>query len=100
MQLQISLLWLRGGTILHYDGFSNIICPVEKIYGEYSGKVETLRYFRDNVLNKTKKGQGIIKLYYELSPGIVKAMEEDEEFKEEVKEMIDGILPLISGEVE
>lgn len=30
---------------------------------------------------------------------IVKAME-DEEFKEEVKEMIDGILLLIRGEVE
>jgi len=29
------------------------------------------------------------------SPAIVKAMEEDEEFKEEVKEIIDGALMLI-----
>ena len=29
----------------------------------------------------------------------MKAMEEDEEFKAQVKEMIDGILPLIKGEV-
>jgi len=34
------------------------------------------------------------------SPAIVKAMEEDEEFKSQVKEIIDGILPLIRGEVE
>jgi len=42
-------------------------------------------------------GQEIIKLYYQWSPVIVRAMEEDEEFKAEVKEMIDGVLPLIRG---
>jgi hypothetical protein len=31
---------------------------------------------------------------------IVQAMEADEEFKEDIREMIDGILPLIGGEVE
>jgi len=31
---------------------------------------------------------------------IIKAMEEDGEFKEEVKEMIDGVLELIGEEVE
>ena len=30
---------------------------------------------------------------------IVKAVEEDEEFKEEVKELIDGVLELVGGEV-
>ena len=40
-------------------------------------------------------GQEIIKLYYQLSPMIVKAMEKDEEFKEGVKEMIDGVLGLL-----
>ena len=39
------------------------------------------------------------KLYYESSPAIVKAMEEDEAFKKEIKEMIDGVLVLV-GEVE
>jgi len=39
-------------------------------------------------------------LYYERSPAIVEMMNEDEEFKQEVKEMIDGILPLIREEVE
>ncbi len=31
---------------------------------------------------------------------IVKAMKEDEEFKEEAKGLIDGVLELIGGEVE
>ena len=53
-----------------------------------------------DVLNKTSEGQELIKLYYEWSPAIVKAMEEDEEFKEEVKEMIDGVLELIKIEAE
>ena len=67
-------------------------CPSESIYGEHSEKTERLRYFRDNVLTRFPEGQEIIRLYYEWSPAIVTAMEEDEEFRTEVKEMIDGIL--------
>ena len=59
-----------------------------------------LRKFRDEVLSKTPAGQEIIKLYYEWSPAIVNAMVEDEEFKKEVKELIEGILPMIRGLVE
>jgi len=44
------------------------------------------------------EGQEIIRLYYQLSPTIVKAMEEDEGFKEEAKEMIDGVLEMIGEE--
>jgi len=75
-------------------------CVPEAIYGEYSEEVELLRNFRDNVLNKSPVGQELIELYYQWSPTIVRAMEADEEFKEEAKEMIDGILPLISRETE
>ena len=39
-------------------------------------------------------------MYYEWSPAIVKAMEENEEFEKEVKEMIDGVLVLIGVGVE
>jgi len=73
-------------------------CVSESLYGEHSQETELLRYLRDNVLSTTLEGQEIIKLYYELSPVIVKAMQEDEEFKAQVKEMIDGALTLI-GEV-
>ncbi len=76
------------------------LCPSETIFGEYSEKTELLRSFRDNVLSQTQEGQELIKLYYQWSPLIVRAMEKDEEFKQEVKEMIDGILPLIGGEIE
>jgi hypothetical protein len=49
-----------------------------------------------------KKGAGhdIVELYYQWSPVIAKAMEEDGEFKVEVKEMIDGELELIGSGVE
>ena len=57
--------------------------------------LDTLRKFRDEVLSKTPEGQEIIRLYYEWSPVIAGAMEEDGEFKKEVEEMIDGVLPLI-----
>jgi hypothetical protein len=70
-------------------------CLMEKIYDDHSEKTELLRYIRDNVLTQTTAGQEIIRLYYEWSPAIVKAMEEDEQFKEEAKEMIDGILIML-----
>jgi len=54
---------------------------------------------RDNILNQTPAGQELIRLYYELSPVIVEMMNEDADFKLQVKEMIDGVLPLIRGEV-
>jgi len=72
-------------------------CPAEELYGEYSEETELLRGFRDNVLSTTPEGQELIRLYYELSPVIVKSIEEDEVFEEEVREMIDGVLELSGG---
>ncbi len=46
------------------------------------------------------EGQEIIKLYYQWSPLIVKAMEGDKAFKQEVKGMSNGVLELIGGGVE
>jgi hypothetical protein len=79
---------------------TGIFCPSESIYGEHSEQTELLRQFRDSVLSQTPEGQEIIKLYYEWSSAIVKAMEADEEFKEGVREMVDGVLDLIGGGVE
>jgi len=75
-------------------------CFIQEIYEKNSEEIKVLRNYRDNVLNKTPEGQELIKLYYQWSPTIVEAMEEYEEFKKEVKEMIDGILLLIKEEVE
>jgi hypothetical protein len=74
---------------------TTIICPAEEIYGEYAEESELLRNVRDGILNNTPEGQELIRLYYEWSPVVVKAIEEDEEFKEEVKEMVDGFLGLV-----
>jgi len=41
------------------------------------------------------EGIFIISTYYQWSPATVRAVEEDEEFREEVKKMIDRILFLI-----
>jgi hypothetical protein len=73
-------------------------CLLNSIYGEGSEEVELLRAFRDEVLSQSPVGQEIIELYYMWSPTIAKVMEEDEEFKENVKEMIDGMLELIVEE--
>jgi hypothetical protein len=66
------------------------------MYGEHSEETRLLRYIRDNILSKTHEGRELIKLYYQWSPAIAKAMEKDKAFKEEVKTMIDGVLPLLS----
>jgi outer membrane protein assembly factor BamB len=79
---------------------TNQLCPAEELYGEDSEEAELLKSFRDNVLSKTPEGQKIEKLYYEWSPVIVKEMENNEAFKEEVKEIIDEILSLLRGETE
>lgn len=77
-----------------------LICPFQELYGEHSREVAYLRYMRDKVLRKTPEGRELIKLYYQLSPAIVRAMEEDQLFKEELREITEGLLSMISGEIE
>ncbi len=72
-------------------------CPSELIYGEHSEEAELLRYVRDTILSHTPEGREIIRLYYQWSPVIVKAMEGDEKLKEEAKEVLDGVLEMIRG---
>jgi hypothetical protein len=79
---------------------TKILCPIEIFDGEDSDETEHLRHFRDNLLSQTPEGQKLIKRYYQWSPMIVKMLEEDKEFKEEARKMIDGVLPLISGKRE
>ena len=76
------------------------LCPTLAVYGNSSVEAEVLRNFRDNLLSQTPEGQEIIRLYYQWSPAIVKAMEQDEAFKGKVKKMIEGILPLVEGAME
>ena len=67
-------------------------CASEAIYGEDSQEVEILRAVRDTILSATPQGREMIKLYYQWSPVIVRAIESDEALKEEIKSLIDGVL--------
>jgi len=91
---------ITSGSITTTTTTDSQSCLSEVLYGENSGETERLRYFRDNVITQSPEGQELIRLYYQWSPAIVKAMEEDEAFKAEVKEKIDGILELIEREAE
>jgi hypothetical protein len=51
------------------------------------------------VLNKTPEGRELIRLYYWWSPVIVNAMAADTAFKKEVKDAIDGLLPVVKRAV-
>jgi len=73
-------------------------CALVKIYGEGSDEVAVMRYLRDNVLSTSEAGQEIIRLYYMWSPVIASAAQGDDEVKEELKEMVDGILGLVLAE--
>jgi len=72
-------------------------CAASVVLGEHvrAHDLGILRKFRDEVLSTTPLGQEMIKLYYAWSPVIIKAMEEDDAFREEVKEVIELVLPLI-----
>jgi len=54
-----------------------------------------LRYLRDNALSATPEGQEIIRLYYQWSPVITMAIQNDEEVRVEIKALVDGILQMI-----
>ena len=75
-------------------------CLAEEIYGEYSEETEILRYLHFKVLNKTPEGKEIIRLYYSWSPIILNSVKENEEFREELKAILDEILLLIRTGIE
>ena len=76
-----------------------IPCVSEKLYGGYSEEVEFLRCIRDELLSPTPEGRELIKLYYQLSPEIVKIMKDDDKFKEKMKVMVDNLLTLMGMDV-
>ena len=75
----------------------NGTCMFTGLLGYNDPRLAVLKEVRDTVLSRTEEGRELIKLYYQWSPLISEAMEEDEEFKEELKGMIDGMLSLIRG---
>ena len=75
-------------------------CPSEEVYGVNAEETALIRKLRDEVLSKTGEGQAFIKLYYQLSPILLKGMAGNNAFKKEVREILDLIVPVIREELE
>jgi hypothetical protein len=86
----------REGLVIFY----NAKCAIEVICGKDLMAIKTIRNFRDKVLKKTPEGRALIKLYYLWSPIIVKALNQDDQFKEKVKGITYSVLPIIAQMVE
>ena len=75
-------------------------CAAEAALDNDETTLVILRTFRDEVLSKTPVGREYIRLYCVWSPFIVRAMEEDEEFRQEVQKLIEQLLPVIEAMVQ
>ena len=87
----------RTGEVICEGFVVTSSCPVVQLYGESSEQVQLLRNFRDTVLKETPEGQQLIKLYYEWSPLLARALDKDDGFRAEIREMIEGIVPVVQG---
>ena len=63
-------------------------------------EVVLLKQFRDAVLTKTDEGRQLIEIYYKWSPWIADALKQSQELKEEIKDIIDELIPLAKTTVE
>jgi len=71
-------------------------CAAEAALEKDQANLDVLRTYRDEVLSKTPEGRSLINLYYELSPALAQAIEQDEEFKQEIRGVIESIIPAIA----
>jgi hypothetical protein len=67
---------VAGGDSTCDEPIDGANCPIVVAFGEGSDEVRLLREFRDSVLSQTSGGRDLIKLYYQVSPLIVKAIYE------------------------
>ena len=75
------------------------VCLCEKIYEKNHDEVKILKLIRDEVLSKTPEGREIIKLYYQWSPVLLNAVEDDKILKRNLKKLIDDFLRMVGQEV-
>jgi hypothetical protein len=74
------------------------LCPAELMYGEASPEVAFLKDFRDAILRRTPEGRHVIKLYYDVSPALALALQEDAMLASEIKAIVDSFLRLTMPE--
>lgn len=76
------------------DFKTETLCPAELLYGEHSEEAKLLRRFRDAVVIDLPGGEGLIQLYYQLSPDIARTITTDPALKLYLKGLLDGLLPV------
>ena len=76
------------------------LCLAEKIYGEHADETALLRLVRDELLSTTPEGQALIRLYYQWDALLAQVIGDNEGIREEVKELIDEILPVFEEMIE
>jgi hypothetical protein len=75
-------------------------CFLLRLYGEGSEEVGMLRRFRNHFIDSGPEGEEIIKFYYKWSPLLVKAIEDDEELEEQLREVVDTVLFLTEEKID
>ena len=76
-----------------YNGVSRLKerCAARVALSDDSESLNTLRTFRDQTLNKTRFGQKAVELFYEYSPALVKAMEDNPMLKASVRALAQNL---------
>jgi hypothetical protein len=101
---QTACLKVKNVFLTYTDTWSGQGCRVQEkcildiLYGPDHPKLDILRGFRDGILSQTPEGRQLTEIYYTWGPVLVEAMEQDENFKEQVKEMIELYLPMMKEE--
>ncbi len=76
------------------------LCLAEEIYGEDAEETALLRLVRDELLSTTPEGQELIRLYYQWNALLARVPGDNAAIREEIKELIDEILPVFEEMVE
>ena len=86
----------KAGLIYHYAGGGiPPVCLATKVLGKNDPRLDTLRTFRDKVLDKTEMGKGLINFYYNNGDQINEALDKNPALKESVKKLLELMIPLI-----
>ncbi len=76
------------------------LCLAEEIYGEYAEETALLRIVRDELLRNTPEGQELTRLYYQWNALLARVPGDNTAIREDIKELIDEMLPVFEEMVE
>ena len=70
-------------------------CFIEYLYGTHSAQTNLFKCLRDSLLKQSKEGQEIVRLYNQYNALLISVIEEDPDFKNQVKDILDQLIPII-----